>query len=113
MRRLLFVWWALALAAGCGSAGPGTAGDGTEAREGRGRGRGGPVTALVETRDGVIINVEILEHWEDAAVGGQALELLVERTLEAGSLPADAVSGATETSRGFFEAVEDAMGGGP
>ncbi|MDR2110599.1 MAG: FMN-binding protein [Spirochaetaceae bacterium] len=77
--------------------------------EGFGQGYRGPVHVLVRTSPGGILGIEILEHGDDAAVGGAAMEELLELVLEANSTELDAVSGATESSAGFLAAVEDAL----
>jgi fumarate reductase flavoprotein subunit len=53
--------------------------------------------------------MEILDHSEDEAIGGAALEELREKVLEYGSPGVDLVSGATVSSRGFLDALENAL----
>jgi uncharacterized protein with FMN-binding domain len=111
----------LALLLGCGTSRAGTAdspageeGPVLEYRdgeyEGTGQGHRGPVTVRLRIEAGSITGLKILEHEEDAFSGGPALEDLAEQTLENnGADGLDAVSGATESSAGFFAAVEDAL----
>jgi fumarate reductase flavoprotein subunit len=59
--------------------------------------------------DGAITGIEIVESGEDPFVGGAAMEELLELVLMYNSTDLDAVSGATESSKGFLAAVENAM----
>jgi fumarate reductase flavoprotein subunit len=77
--------------------------------EGRGQGYGGTIRVFVETDASSIIDIEIDDHNEDPLIGGEALEALKEAVLEADSTDIDAVSGATETSEGFLDAVSRAL----
>jgi uncharacterized protein with FMN-binding domain len=103
----------LALCGGCGSVKETVVETGEAAFVGEGTGRGyrGPVSVRVEAADGVILRIEVLEHQEDAFVGDEAIERLLDLVLETNSTEVDAVSGATESSRGFLEAVENALAG--
>jgi uncharacterized protein with FMN-binding domain len=58
---------------------------------------------------GLIRDIEIAEHREDPAVGGEAMTELLEQALAYGPVEIDVVSGATESSRGFLNALEDAL----
>jgi uncharacterized protein with FMN-binding domain len=106
-----------ALGAGCAGlrAGEAPAEDGggreradSRIREGMGEGYRGPILVRVECTGDFIGNIEILEHQEDEFVGLEAMEELLALILETGSTDLDAVSGATQSSRGFLEAVEHA-----
>jgi uncharacterized protein with FMN-binding domain len=77
--------------------------------EGIGRGYQGRVHVMVQIGSGGILGIEILDHGDDELVGGAAMEELLELVLEANSTELDAVSGATGSSAGFLEAVEDAL----
>jgi fumarate reductase flavoprotein subunit len=77
--------------------------------EGRGQGYGGTIRVLVETDASSIIDIEIADHNEDPLIGGEALSELKEAVLEADSTDIDAVTGATETSEGFLDAVNNAL----
>jgi uncharacterized protein with FMN-binding domain len=61
-------------------------------------------------RAGEIAEVEILDHQDDPFTGGPAMEELAELVLEYNAADLDGISGATESSAGFLEAVEDALG---
>jgi fumarate reductase flavoprotein subunit len=69
----------------------------------------GPVQVLVETGPYRILRVEIVDHTDDELTGGAAMEELAGLVLEWNSADLDAVSGATESSEGFLEALEDAL----
>jgi uncharacterized protein with FMN-binding domain len=56
-----------------------------------------------------IEDIVITSHRERAYPGTAAMEELLEEVLETGSTDLDAVSGATFSSMGFLEAVEDAL----
>jgi uncharacterized protein with FMN-binding domain len=58
---------------------------------------------------GLIRDIEIVEHREDPALGGEAMAELLEQVLIYGPAETDVVSGATESSRGFLNALEDAL----
>jgi uncharacterized protein with FMN-binding domain len=79
------------------------------AYSGRGRGRQGDIVVLVRVDEGRILEIEVLDHNEDPFTGAPALESLAETALEENSADLDAVSGATLSSRGFLEALEDAL----
>ena len=77
--------------------------------EGLGRGYRGNILVRLTVAGGIIRNIEITEHGEDPAVGGEAMAELLEQVLAYGPAETDAVSGATESSRGFLSALEDAL----
>ena len=60
---------------------------------------------------GTITEITVIESGEDSAVGGAAIEELTDLVLMYNTTELDAVSGATETSRGFLAAIEDAIMG--
>ena len=78
--------------------------------EGAGQGYRGPIHVEVEVSNAGIEDITITGHSEGAYPGGAAMEELLEAVLETGSTELDAVSGATFSSAGFLEAVEDALG---
>jgi uncharacterized protein with FMN-binding domain len=77
--------------------------------EGLGRGRRGNILVRLTVAGGLIRDIEIAEHSEDPAIGGETMEELLEQVLAYGSAEPEAVSGATESSRGFLDAVVDAL----
>jgi uncharacterized protein with FMN-binding domain len=80
-----------------------------EEREGTGQGYRGTIRVRLRMEAGAIAEIEIVDSAEDRAVGGAAIEELVELVLTYNSTDIDAISGATETSEGFLEAVENAI----
>ena len=77
--------------------------------EGKGRGYRGPIYVRLQTSYAEIEDIIITGHQESIYPGVAAMEELLEAVLEIGSTDLDAVSGATYSSRGFLEAVEDAL----
>lgn len=76
---------------------------------GKGRGRQGDIVVRIRVDEQRILEIEVLDHDEDPFTGVPALESLAETALEENSADLDTVSGATLSSRGFLEAVEDAL----
>jgi fumarate reductase flavoprotein subunit len=77
--------------------------------EGSGQGWGGRILVRLHINSALIQEIEILPHGEDPFIGGEAMGELLELILDYQSTGLDAVSGATESSAGFLEAVEDAL----
>ena len=77
--------------------------------EGIGSGYRGPIHVEVQLSPAGIEDIAIIDHEESAYPGLAAMEELLDAVLETGSTDVDAVSGATFSSRGFLEAVEDAL----
>jgi len=69
----------------------------------------GIIHVLVGMENGTITEITVIESSEDPAIGGAAIEELTDLVLLYNTTEIDAVSGATETSRGFLEAVENAI----
>jgi uncharacterized protein with FMN-binding domain len=113
MKGLLFFLFAasLGLIWGCAGLRSGSGDTAGGFYDGFGEGYRGPIHLRIQIGPGGDIRgIEILEHGEDPLVGGYAMEELLEAVLSAGSadIDVDAVSGATGSSAGFLEAVEDA-----
>ena len=77
--------------------------------EGTGQGYRGPVTVQVRMDGTDIMEIIILDSDEDRFVGAVAIEELLDLVIMYNSTDIDAVSGATESSKGFLEAVESAI----
>ena len=77
--------------------------------EGTGRGYRGPILVQVLISHAGIEDITITGNSEEAYPGGAAIEELLELVLETGGTDLDAISGATFSSMGFLEAVEDAL----
>jgi len=77
--------------------------------EGTGQGFRGPITVQVGFSGGSISEIIILDSIEDRFVGGAAMEDLIDIVIENNTTDVDVISGATESSRGFLEAVQNAI----
>ena len=77
--------------------------------EGIGQGYRGPILVEVQLSPAGIEDITITGHEESVYPGLAAMEELLDAVLETGSTDVDAVSGATFSSRGFLDAVEDAL----
>ena len=77
--------------------------------EGSAMGYRGEIRVLVGYEKGAITEITVIESSEDRAVGGEAIEELTDLVLMYNTTELDAVSGATETSKGFLEAIENAI----
>ena len=77
--------------------------------EGEGMGLNGPVRAAVTLEDGRITEIKILERTDDDPYFTDARVELVPKILEQQSADVDTVSGATFSSEGILEAVEEAL----
>jgi len=93
---------------GCVSLG-GSKGITTDVYEGTAQGYRGPIRVQVRLNEGSITEVVIVDSEEDSLVGGAAMEELIDMVILYNTTDIDAVSGATESSRGFLEAVENAI----
>jgi len=126
MKYLFFLMLSLVIAVGCTSQKAG-AGVDTEAEivaaastaalyegalfEGAAMGYRGMIHVRVGLDRGTITEITVLESREDWNVGGAAIEELTDLVLMYNTTELDAVSGATETSRGFLESIENAIMG--
>ena len=77
--------------------------------EGTGQGYRGPIHVQVRLNGGYITEIIIVDSIEDSFVGGAAMDELADIVIEYNTTDVDAVSGATQSSRGFLEAVENAI----
>jgi uncharacterized protein with FMN-binding domain len=75
---------------------------------GEGEGFNGPIVVEVETDSYSILNIKVIKHNEDEFISGDAMSFIIERILEDDSSDVDAVSGATQTSEGLINAVNNA-----
>ena len=76
---------------------------------GIGQGMGGDVVVKVRTADGIIEDVQVLEHMETEGICEKAIETVPAAIVAAQSADVDVVSGATRTSNAIMEAVKDAL----
>ena len=84
---------------------------GCEFFEGTAQGYRGPITVQVLMRGNHIIDIFIIDSREDSFIGSAAIDELVDMVIMYNSTDLDAVSGATISSKGFLEAVENAIMG--
>jgi len=82
--------------------------EGSEVLEGVGIGYRGPIHVRLRMNNGSITEIEV-DSIEDRFVGGAAIEELVDLIIEYNNTDVDVVTGATETSKGFLSAVENAI----
>lgn len=83
---------------------------GTYEGQGKGISKETPIRISVSIdEDGEIYEVNILEEDETPDLGGKALDDLVQQVEEEKKETVDTVSGATRTSEGFQEALNEAL----
>jgi len=80
---------------------------------GEGKGFGGVIKVEVEVSGGKIASIDLLEHGESAGISDPAIEGIPNAIIEAQSTEVDSISGATFTSGGIMEAVENALASEP
>lgn len=80
-----------------------------ETYTGTGQGFMGPIEVQITMDDGVITAVEVLTHTDSQQQYDIAMAQLPAAIVAANSADVDAVSGATNTSKGILEAVRDAL----
>ena len=69
------------------------------------------IRVRVGLEGGTITEITVMESGEDSAVGGAAIDELSDLVLMYNTTELDAISGATETSKGFLAAIENAIMG--
>ena len=69
----------------------------------------GIIRLNISMQGGTITDITVIESLEDMTVGRMAIEELIDLVLMYNTTELDAISGATETSLGFLEAVENAL----
>jgi fumarate reductase flavoprotein subunit len=105
MKYLICLALAMCLIFGCASLSTGD----EDFYNGEAMGYRGMIYVRVGMKNGAITEITVIESGEDPAIGGAAIEELTDLVLMYNTTEIDAVSGATETSRGFLEAVEHAI----
>lgn len=78
--------------------------------EGEGEGRNDTIRLAVTLKNGSITDIQVLEHYEDEVPYFNNAKTLLQDVLKAQTLKVDTVSGATLSSNGLLEALEDALG---
>ena len=76
---------------------------------GWGKGYRGQIHVRVQISESGIEDIIVDDHNENPYPGLAAMEDLIDQILIEGTLDIDVISGATFTSRGFLEAVENAL----
>ncbi len=76
---------------------------------GTGKGNNGDITVEVTVEGGNIVSVALTEHGETEGIYEAAEKNVVESIIKTQSAEVDAVSGATNTSKGIMEAVKAAL----
>lgn len=74
-----------------------------------GRGMQGDIQVELRVRDGYIDRVDVVEHNENVGVAEDAFDRLEDDVLRKQSADVDTISGATEASYGFMEAVRNCI----
>lgn len=81
----------------------------SETYTGIGKGNNGEIKVRVTLENGAITAVDVLEHEETAGLSDPAIEQIPAAIAAANGTDVDAVSGATNTSKGIIAAVNDAL----
>jgi urocanate reductase len=82
-----------------------------EIYEGTAAGCRGPIRVRVRMNGSSIMDIAVVDSSEDRFVGEAAMEELIDLVIECNSTDVDVISGATVTSKGFLEAVNNAIMG--
>lgn len=77
--------------------------------EGTGQGYGGDILVEVTVNDGVISAIEVIDHGETQGISDAAFAEVPDAIIEANSADVDVASGASESSKGIIEAVQNAL----
>ena len=77
--------------------------------EGTGKGNNGDIKVEVTVKDGNIVSIELTEHGETEGIYEAAEKGVVAAIIKTQTPEVDAVSGATNSSKGIMEAVTDAL----
>ena len=76
---------------------------------GQGQGLNGPIEVEVTLKKDKILEITVKEHHESPGISDPALEQIPAKIVNSQSLMVDEVAGATRTSKGILEAVENAL----
>ena len=83
--------------------------DSAKVYEGSALGFRGPISLLVHFNGNEITQITVVDSQEDVFVGAQAIDELIDLVIMYNTTEIDAISGATESSRGFLDAVLNAI----
>lgn len=78
--------------------------------EGTGKGLHGDIKVEVELDKGIIKNIAVVEQSENEVLGKAAFEGITEKVIAKNSTDVDTITGSTLTSKGFLEALNNAIG---
>jgi len=78
-------------------------------KEGKGSGYNGEIKVSVEIEGNKIIGIKVTQNSDDKRIGEPAIKKLTEEIIKKQSTNVDVVAGATYTSKGFIEAVSNAI----
>lgn len=85
------------------------AADGTTTAIGVGSGKHGDIKVEVSFMDGKIIEVKVLEQKENEVLAEPVYTQLKETVMQANSVEVDVISGSSVTSKGYLDAIQDAI----
>lgn len=77
--------------------------------EGSSVGHEGIIRVKVETDENKIINIEILEEYEMPEISIHVYDKIIETVIRNNKADINTISGATYTSKGLIEAIDDAL----
>ncbi|MGE4284104.1 MAG: FMN-binding protein [Clostridia bacterium] len=77
--------------------------------EGLGEGHHGPIKVMVETDEYKVIAIEVIEEYEMPELSSIVYDKIPKRVLKMNNAEVEVVAGATYTSKGLIEAIEDAI----
>ena len=72
-------------------------------------GYGGEILVALTIDNGVIVDVNVIDHSETPGIANPAFDQLIEAVLAAQSSDVDTITAATYTSRAFISAVQEAL----
>lgn len=93
----------------CGAKEDSTAAEGVVKSVGVGNGKHGDIKVEVSFADGKITDIKVLEQKENEVLAEPVYTKLKESVMQANSSEVDAISGSTETSKGYLAAITDAI----
>ena len=76
---------------------------------GKGTGNGGEIEVSVTVEGGNVVDVELVSHNETPGIYESAEETIVANVIRSQSTDVDTVSGATNSSKGIIEAIQNAL----
>lgn len=113
-KKLLSILLVLSLMftlAACGSkdAEPAADANGVQVFEGVGQGKHGDIKVQVSLLDNKITDIKVTEHKENEVLAEPVYTQLKQDVMATNSAKVDAISGSTVTSKGYLEAIQDAI----